>query len=515
MKKALVICKETYAYPMVYITEELIKRGYEVEAFFIHSTELVLDDPSYSSFVLSHPTLVCHSFVEEFKLFIENFNSLNTNIDYEYLEYIENKYCEEIPLSLLQVSSQLFTTMYHYRFYFEDLSEEKKLYWTQLVFKKIESIMLEGNFDLVCDLDIAEFGRSALHRVCMYSNINYLTLEFSRFNNIVLPTGMLGRKTDKYFIDAYNENFNNNIEKEYIDLVKMFSSQDRLMNDSYKINNTSKNQLRPLAKDIKKFASYIKNVIKTIPRWVKFRKAPPLANPFLSIVFFIKWFFRERYLLSANNKFFSEIIANEKYVYFPLHLIPESTTLNKSPFFPNEISVIEAVSKALPVGWKLYVKEHGAMVGERPLSFYKHIQRLSNVKFIRMNTYDDPKPWLLNSEGVITLSGTSAFEASLCNKPSIIFGNAFFEVLDNITKINSFTELPGAINKFKTYNGTSLNSQAAYLKTIMQLGTKVNILQLLKDSENSARCSLILPIESKEYISNIVDMYEKEYLQWA
>ena len=54
MKKALVICKETYAYPMVYITEELIKRGYEVEAFFIHSTEVVLDDPSYSSFISSH-----------------------------------------------------------------------------------------------------------------------------------------------------------------------------------------------------------------------------------------------------------------------------------------------------------------------------------------------------------------------------------------------------------------------------------------------------------------------------
>lgn len=511
MKKALVICKETYSYPMVYIAEELKKRDYEVEAFFIHSSELVLDDPSYSSFVASHPTLMCHSFIDEFKFFISNQDDLALHVDYKYLEYIENKYCEDIPLSLLQVSSQLFTTMYHYRFYFEELSEEKKLYWTQLIFKKIESVMSIGDFDLVCDLDIAEFGRSALHRVCINLDVNYTTLEFSRFDNIVLATRMLGRKTDKYFIDAYKENNNDSIEKRYIHMVEEFAQQDKLMNASYKINNTAKNQQRPLLHDIMKFSKYIKNIIKTIPKWFKFRKVPPLANPFLSIIFFVKWFFRERYLLSGKNKYFSEVVHNEKYVYFPLHLIPESTTLNKSPFYPNEMSVIEAVSKSLPVGWKLYIKEHGAMIGERPLSFYKQAQRLSNVKFIRMNTYNDPKPWLLNSEGVITLSGTSAFEASLCNKPSIIFGNAFFEVLDNITKINSFDELPDAIKKFKSYQTTSLNSQAAYLKTITELGVKVDILRLLKDSENSARNNSILPVESKNYISNIVDMYEKEY----
>ena len=41
---------------------------------------------------------------------------------------------------------------------------------------------------------------------------------------------------------------------------------------------------------------------------------------------------------------------DERYVYMPLHLIPESTTSILTPFYVNELSVIEAVSKSLP-GW--------------------------------------------------------------------------------------------------------------------------------------------------------------------
>ena len=53
----------------------------------------------------------------------------------------------------------------------------------------------------------------------------------------------------------------------------------------------------------------------------------------------------------------------------PLHLIPESTTLVKAPYFINELTLIEAVSKSLPIGWFLYVKEHQSMLGERSIEY--------------------------------------------------------------------------------------------------------------------------------------------------
>lgn len=78
----------------------------------------------------------------------------------------------------------------------------------------------------------------------------------------------------------------------------------------------------------------------------------------------------------------------------PLHLIPESTTSILSPFYINELSVIEAVSKSIPAGWFLYVKEHQAMLGERSLSFYKAINKLPNVKMVQLNYYNESKPWI-------------------------------------------------------------------------------------------------------------------------
>lgn len=65
----------------------------------------------------------------------------------------------------------------------------------------------------------------------------------------------------------------------------------------------------------------------------------------------------------------------------PLHLIPESSTFTLAPIYINELSIIEAVSKSLPTGWWLYVKEHQAMLGERGEFFYKAVNKLPNVKW--------------------------------------------------------------------------------------------------------------------------------------
>ncbi|MEZ8382347.1 hypothetical protein AB6C98_01300 [Vibrio splendidus] len=505
--KVLVICKETYSYPMMFAIKDLISRGYDVEVLYIHSTEVILKDPSYTHVVSNLAEIKVHTFVDEFDTFILNRLNVKKYIDMEYLQLIEEKYCEDINLSLLQVSAQIFTTPYHYRFFFRDMTENERLYWIQLIFKKIEKIVKKINFDSVFDIDIAEFGRSALHQVTKKHGIPYVTIEHSRYNNYLLPTFNLGRRTDDYFIQKYKDNYLSDEVDDYIKLVDEFNFQDSLMLDSYKSNNTSKVKARPLYKDIRKLGGMLKYLSTTLVSWYPYRHAPPFGNPIKAMLFFVKNLFKERYLLGKRNQVFANIEPGEEYVYFPLHLIPESTTLNKSPFYPNEIAVIEAVSKSLPVGWLLYVKEHGAMIGERPLHFYRSINRLSNVKLVRLDAYHDPKPWILKSKGVITLSGTSAFEASMCNKPSIIFGNAFYDVMSNVIKVSSFEELPKKIRNFENYKFQDKKSQASYLKTIIENGKKINILSLLIDSENVAKNGGKLTKENQVNITYLVDLF--------
>ncbi|MDP2759426.1 MAG: hypothetical protein Q8O64_03335, partial [Sideroxyarcus sp.] len=120
-KKALVICKESYTYPMNYIKDELKGRGYEVEAFFVHYTETILEDHSYRSFRERDSDAVIYTFNSAIKLFWDNYKNAEQFLDKQYLKYVEDTYCGDLPFGILLMSSQLFSTPYHYRFYLKDL----------------------------------------------------------------------------------------------------------------------------------------------------------------------------------------------------------------------------------------------------------------------------------------------------------------------------------------------------------------------------------------------------------
>ena len=77
-------------------------------------------------------------------------------------------------------------------------------------------------------------------------------------------------------------------------------------------------------------------------------------------------------------------IEDEKIIYFPLHVEPERAISISAPFFSDQIEVITNIAKSLPVGYKLYVKEHGSMelYFWRDQSFYKDIIKLQNVRLV-------------------------------------------------------------------------------------------------------------------------------------
>lgn len=481
MKKILLICKETYSYPMNFVKDELVSLGYEVEALFIHSSESLYKDNSLTKFIDRNQDIKVHTISDICIKYMNDYKNIDSLIDYEYLEYVENKYCSDLPLSLIQISSQLFTTAYHYRFFFKHMSENEKLYWIQLLFKHFENFLDIGQYDQICDLDIAEIGRSVLLQVSKDKKIPYVSLEFSRYESIVLPTYTLGRKTDEYFVKYCADNVDN-VDIEYTLKVDYFRNKQKILTSDFKNNTTSKTQGNSFKNDLKTLLLRSRETVKRIPKWLNYNRIPLCANPFKALMFFILWFIRERVIFSKNLSPFEKPVLGEKYVYFPLHLIPESTTLNKSPFYPNELSVIEAVSKSLPVGWKLYVKEHGAMVGERPLHFYRKLKLLTNVKVVDLSFYDDPKPWITNSLGVITLSGTSAFEAAMLNIPSIMFGSTFFENIEGIRKLDSLQALPEAIANFKVIRNDNKASVGLYLKAIDHFGEKIKIIWLINES---------------------------------
>lgn len=137
----------------------------------------------------------------------------------------------------------------------------------------------------------------------------------------------------------------------------------------------------------------------------------------------------------------------QKFVYFPLHMEPERTVLISAPFYKNQLEVITNIAKSLPVDYDLLIKEHYSMrrLGWRPISYYKKILDLPNVKLIHPSI--KPEHVLNDCSLVVTINGTSALEAAFYEKPAIVFSDTSFSYLPFIHRVKSYEELPIIIRK--------------------------------------------------------------------
>jgi hypothetical protein len=130
----------------------------------------------------------------------------------------------------------------------------------------------------------------------------------------------------------------------------------------------------------------------------------------------------------------------EDFAYFALSVEPELNLLFFSPFATDQINIIKNIARALPIHYKLYVKEHPYMTGCRTRKFYKEIKKMPNIKLIHpgVRSFELIKKAKL----VATINGTTGWEAVLFKKPVITFGNAFYNSLSTVMYCKSMHDLP-------------------------------------------------------------------------
>lgn len=144
-----------------------------------------------------------------------------------------------------------------------------------------------------------------------------------------------------------------------------------------------------------------------------------------------------------RSRIFEKPNYKEQYVYYTLPYEPEITTMLWAPFYLDQISLIENIAKSLPMSFKLYVKEHPTMLGNRPASYYRQLSKIPNVRLIDPSTssYEITK----NARLVVTITGTVGLEALMLKKPVITFGRPFYNKLDMVKKAGSMHSLPALI----------------------------------------------------------------------
>lgn len=515
-KKILLMCKETYSYPL-YFLANLLSDNNTVAAFFFMAPECVynktgLNNTTYYKF-LENPNISKVYTIEKEAQYFNDILYSSKIIDYDYLMKIEKKYTKFNNLNLQLMSSQFTTNHYHFRNYYKDFNYWQSCNWLILNYKCVESIFDDFHPDLILDLDDAELPRQIVNEIAHDRSIDYITIDHPRFEFYKLATTSLAKLPIQNFVETYRQVYNDNtlFLSEEFSYIKDYHEKASIMPKEYSNTITSKYEPDSLFNIIKHLYGNLYYFFEQdfIAKNLKIKQKNKYIYP--SSLEYMKYYIRVEFTrrkLLKKNKYFDVPELSEKYVYMPLHLIPESTTFVKAPFYVDELSIIEAVSKSLPIDWKLYVKEHQAMLGERSKSFYKHVKELHNVKLISLNYYKDPKPLIVNSMGVVTITGTSAFEAALLNKPSVIFGDTPFNVINSVCRIDSFEKLPELLKSFNDFK-VDERSCAAYLHVIKKFGEEVKLKFLMSEGEKIIRGKTLYSDEYEKELKQLIKLYEK------
>ena len=381
--------------------------------------------------------------------------------DEEYLKKFEEKY----KINLWQVAySERFFYKYniYYKFQYDEilsiLEGECRLFETVLDEVKPDYLIIK----------LTDTHQSNLmHQLCKARGIRILMMNPTRFayhftiseeydvmNNFDASRPCEGKSRSTSELQDY-------LRKNYtLDQTKEFESKLRI--SSWKrIKKYLNFLLKTSDTEFKKsYANYGKTTLKTLTKFLFLQKL------------YREWF--------VNKNSIAELEKSVPFVYYPLQTEPERTLLLGAPFYTDQIELITRIAKALPVGFKLYVKEHAAMamLGWRKISFYKKILELPNVSLIHPSVRFEEL--ITKCALVTTIRGTVGVEAAFYNKPAIVFSNVSYAALPSVHRLHDMEDLPVVIRNMLDAN-VDLNTVNNYVNYVEKNSFVINLLSLYTD----------------------------------
>lgn len=350
--------------------------------------------------------------------------------DLEYLQSFEEKY--GIELWKLAINERLF---YRFNEFYKFSSEEIISILSQEC-KLFETILDEAKPEFLIMGDPALHHSRIFYEMCKKKNIKIMILQSSRIGKKCLILDDPQEIPKIKYDENYDENYDEDLTFENIRQIFNSNSYKKIQKIFYK--KVMSASILILIKTLLQYLGSNSTVTDTHYTYYGRKKSKVIYN---KLKIELKQIFRKKYI--DNN--LSQDISSKKFVYFPLHIEMEQYPLIAAPFFTNHIEVIRHIAKSLPVGYELYVKEHPAQVlrGWRQISDYKEILKIPNVTLFHPEASSDNL--IKNSSLVVTIAGTTGFEAAFYGKPSIVFSNTFYDKLKSVYRVRDLQELPRII----------------------------------------------------------------------
>ncbi|MDA1061265.1 MAG: hypothetical protein O3B47_05770 [bacterium] len=405
---------------LIRLSIRLMERGNHISNYYVcHTkTENELVQRNYNI-----KPLVLGDYIQSRK---KNFNI--TEVD---IRALERKY-DFIPLRKL-----LWGEMYEKKF-----SEEKLIFHLVTHIEFWEKFLCDNNIEGIVSERPSTLSTAVLWMLCKRYGVKFLD-----FINVGVDERILFTSAWDGSIDGFEDKFKTIIiEKEsevyarsiqYLEKVKTQPEKPKYISRNlFTGKKTTGSRLYHSIPSLKK--------ILTLPRHIRslFDDSPYYISQTLAERISLIILHEMRILLHKFINVFDKCSppSGEKYFLFPLNANNEWSAYQYLGLnYPNFISVLERISSCLPLGFKLYVKEHPSGFPDRSMSVYHHIKKFRNVRLIgaQENIFQLEK----NSEGIITLGGTSGWEAFLLGKPVVVLGEPWYNFLPGIYTSHKDEEL--------------------------------------------------------------------------
>lgn len=290
----------------------------------------------------------------------------------------------------------------------EKSREESLLYLGNLFYffnkilseKNIETIFLEPTW--AHEVLISEVANAKGIRVYFPHTMRIPYKHFLFFN---------GYRQEKYFKRSESEFSNSDALDVYNNVVHKGEKP------LYFHKNNNKNKLSPMM-----LSKPFKGLVKEFSSGKNLKVTPRVHNQIIDKV--AKIIMRPIVPFLVD---FEQPKNEDKYVFVSLHVQPESSIDVLGNMYTNQIEYVRAVSKTTPSSHKIYVKEHSNALGDRSLSYYRKLGKIPGVVLI--DPYMDSHLLMKRADLVISVSGTTSFEASLMGVPAVTSAEMFFSDL--------------------------------------------------------------------------------------
>jgi hypothetical protein len=141
----------------------------------------------------------------------------------------------------------------------------------------------------------------------------------------------------------------------------------------------------------------------------------------------------------AARPFYDRLDRSRPFVYFPLHVTDDYKITRIIPHCRDQVSLVEQVADALPVGYDLVLKEHPMSLGRNSIGLLRRLRRRPNVRLVQ--PYTSSHELIQGAAGVVVISSTVGLEALLYDQPVLTLGEPFYAGFGVTLDVHSFAEI--------------------------------------------------------------------------